>query len=306
MYMQSKGRLNLLGTMNEKHSITVILIAPATTGVTVCEHQEELGLNTFLLHVFPVALKHSPTATLRDIVKHVILIVLGKHRITINASVKSPEMNVEAVILIHNTPDLAEEVLCLLSANGATHVNCNANINSVFIQHAGQNAAHPLTLLVRTTHGKVVLNSALDNLGQQITPVNLGFSHIPNHALNVARHITRSLSGADNSLLNLISDGLSLLLAENWTALTLTLAVTILVTIAVAIAFAAPPASDGNRRLFSGTIDDVLAKSPAQVSQFKEGKQQVLGFLVGQVMKASKGKANPAQVNELLRRKLGR
>ncbi len=51
-------------------------------------------------------------------------------------------------------------------------------------------------------------------------------------------------------------------------------------------------------------IDEVLAKSPAQVAQFKEGKQQVLGFLVGQVMKASGGKANPGKVNELLRKKL--
>lgn len=52
-------------------------------------------------------------------------------------------------------------------------------------------------------------------------------------------------------------------------------------------------------------IDEVLAKSPAQVAQFKEGKQQVLGFLVGQVMKASGGKANPGKVNELLRKRLG-
>jgi aspartyl-tRNA(Asn)/glutamyl-tRNA(Gln) amidotransferase subunit B len=52
-------------------------------------------------------------------------------------------------------------------------------------------------------------------------------------------------------------------------------------------------------------IDEVLAKNPTQVSQFKEGKQQVLGFLVGQVMKASGGKANPGKVNELLRKKLG-
>lgn len=51
-------------------------------------------------------------------------------------------------------------------------------------------------------------------------------------------------------------------------------------------------------------ITEVLAKSPAQVAQFKEGKQQVLGFLVGQVMKASGGKANPGKVNELLKRKL--
>ena len=52
-------------------------------------------------------------------------------------------------------------------------------------------------------------------------------------------------------------------------------------------------------------IEEVLAKSPMQVSQFREGKQQVLGFLVGQVMKASGGKANPGKVNELLKKKLG-
>jgi len=55
----------------------------------------------------------------------------------------------------------------------------------------------------------------------------------------------------------------------------------------------------------SQVIDDVLAKNPAQVAQFKQGKQQVLGFLVGQVMKTSGGKANPGKVNELLKHKLG-
>jgi aspartyl-tRNA(Asn)/glutamyl-tRNA(Gln) amidotransferase subunit B len=52
-------------------------------------------------------------------------------------------------------------------------------------------------------------------------------------------------------------------------------------------------------------IDDVLTRNPTQVAQFKEGKQQVLGFLVGQVMKASSGKANPGKVNELLKKRLG-
>lgn len=51
-------------------------------------------------------------------------------------------------------------------------------------------------------------------------------------------------------------------------------------------------------------IDEVLVKNPAQVGQYKSGKTQVLGFLVGQVMKASGGKANPGKVNELLREKL--
>lgn len=51
-------------------------------------------------------------------------------------------------------------------------------------------------------------------------------------------------------------------------------------------------------------IDDVLGKNPTQVEQYKAGKEQVLGFLVGQVMKASGGKANPGKVNELLKKRL--
>ncbi len=54
----------------------------------------------------------------------------------------------------------------------------------------------------------------------------------------------------------------------------------------------------------SQIIDEVLAGHPAQVAQFKQGKQQVLGFLVGQVMKGSGGKANPGKVNELLKQRL--
>ncbi|MBI1423367.1 MAG: Asp-tRNA(Asn)/Glu-tRNA(Gln) amidotransferase subunit GatB [Gammaproteobacteria bacterium] len=51
-------------------------------------------------------------------------------------------------------------------------------------------------------------------------------------------------------------------------------------------------------------IDDLIARNPEQVEQFRAGKEKVLGFFVGQVMKASKGKADPAQVNQLLREKL--
>ncbi|HWN39738.1 MAG TPA: Asp-tRNA(Asn)/Glu-tRNA(Gln) amidotransferase subunit GatB [Gammaproteobacteria bacterium] len=52
-------------------------------------------------------------------------------------------------------------------------------------------------------------------------------------------------------------------------------------------------------------VADVIAANPTQVEQFRAGKQQVLGFLVGQIMKASRGKANPQQVNEALRKQLG-
>jgi aspartyl-tRNA(Asn)/glutamyl-tRNA(Gln) amidotransferase subunit B len=52
-------------------------------------------------------------------------------------------------------------------------------------------------------------------------------------------------------------------------------------------------------------IDEVIANSPKQVEQYKGGKTAVLGYLVGQVMKASRGQANPETVNRLLKEKLG-
>jgi len=51
-------------------------------------------------------------------------------------------------------------------------------------------------------------------------------------------------------------------------------------------------------------IDEVIAANPDNVAQFKAGKDKAFNALVGQAMKASKGKANPAQVNELLRKRL--
>jgi aspartyl-tRNA(Asn)/glutamyl-tRNA(Gln) amidotransferase subunit B len=51
-------------------------------------------------------------------------------------------------------------------------------------------------------------------------------------------------------------------------------------------------------------IDEVMAKSPGQLADYRSGKDKLFGFFVGQVMKATGGKANPAQLNELLKRKL--
>jgi aspartyl-tRNA(Asn)/glutamyl-tRNA(Gln) amidotransferase subunit B len=51
-------------------------------------------------------------------------------------------------------------------------------------------------------------------------------------------------------------------------------------------------------------IDDVMAKNPGQLADYRSGKDKLFGFFVGQVMKATGGKANPAQLNELLKRKL--
>jgi aspartyl-tRNA(Asn)/glutamyl-tRNA(Gln) amidotransferase subunit B len=53
-------------------------------------------------------------------------------------------------------------------------------------------------------------------------------------------------------------------------------------------------------------VGEVLAANAKQVEDYRAGKDKAFNSLVGQVMKASKGKANPAQVNEILKRKLGR
>jgi len=60
----------------------------------------------------------------------------------------------------------------------------------------------------------------------------------------------------------------------------------------------------GDETAIVAAIRDVLAQNAATVSQYRAGKQQTFGFLVGQVMKATGGKANPKLANQLLRREL--
>ncbi|HET6724634.1 MAG TPA: Asp-tRNA(Asn)/Glu-tRNA(Gln) amidotransferase GatCAB subunit B, partial [Gammaproteobacteria bacterium] len=54
-----------------------------------------------------------------------------------------------------------------------------------------------------------------------------------------------------------------------------------------------------------GIVEEVLAANPDQLAQYRAGKDKLFGFFVGQVMKATRGKANPQQVNDLLKEKLG-
>ncbi len=51
-------------------------------------------------------------------------------------------------------------------------------------------------------------------------------------------------------------------------------------------------------------IDEIISKSPREVERFRGGEEKLLGFFVGQVMKAMKGKANPQLLNEILKKKL--
>ena len=59
-----------------------------------------------------------------------------------------------------------------------------------------------------------------------------------------------------------------------------------------------------NTRELESVVSQIISDFPDQVGQFREGKEKILGFFVGQVMKATNGKANPKQVNEILRREL--
>jgi aspartyl-tRNA(Asn)/glutamyl-tRNA(Gln) amidotransferase subunit B len=64
------------------------------------------------------------------------------------------------------------------------------------------------------------------------------------------------------------------------------------------------PQQSSDTSALEKTIDEIIAASPKQLEQYRAGKKTMLGFFVGQVMKASKGQANPQLVNELLVKKL--
>ncbi len=66
------------------------------------------------------------------------------------------------------------------------------------------------------------------------------------------------------------------------------------------------PGPDHGRRRARATIDSVIARFPKEVEEFRSGKEKLLGFFVGQVMKETKGKANPKLLNELLAERLKR
>ena len=51
-------------------------------------------------------------------------------------------------------------------------------------------------------------------------------------------------------------------------------------------------------------VEDILANNPAQVAEYRSGKEKMFGFFVGQAMKATQGKGNPAQLNDILKKKL--
>jgi aspartyl-tRNA(Asn)/glutamyl-tRNA(Gln) amidotransferase subunit B len=54
------------------------------------------------------------------------------------------------------------------------------------------------------------------------------------------------------------------------------------------------------------TVEQVLAANPKEVEAYRKGKEKLFGFFVGQVMKATQGKANPQLVNDLLKEKLSK
>jgi len=62
---------------------------------------------------------------------------------------------------------------------------------------------------------------------------------------------------------------------------------------------------DGNDDLVSELVDAAIAKNPDKVKAYQAGKKNLIGFFMGEIVRASKGKADPKAVNALLRKRLG-
>jgi aspartyl-tRNA(Asn)/glutamyl-tRNA(Gln) amidotransferase subunit B len=54
-----------------------------------------------------------------------------------------------------------------------------------------------------------------------------------------------------------------------------------------------------------GVVDQIIADNPSEAERYKGGDKKLVGFFMGQIMKATKGQANPQMVNQILREKLG-
>ena len=64
------------------------------------------------------------------------------------------------------------------------------------------------------------------------------------------------------------------------------------------------PVQSSDTSALEKIIDEIVAANPKQLEQYKAGKKTLAGFFVGQVMRATKGQANPQLVNELVTKKL--
>jgi len=64
------------------------------------------------------------------------------------------------------------------------------------------------------------------------------------------------------------------------------------------------PVQSSDTSVLEKIIDEIIAANPKQLEQYRAGKKTLVGFFVGQVMKASKGQANPQLVNDLVTKKL--
>ena len=56
--------------------------------------------------------------------------------------------------------------------------------------------------------------------------------------------------------------------------------------------------------MFEAVVDKVIEANPGQAAEYRAGKEKLIGYFVGQVMKETKGQANPGQVNQILKDKL--
>ena len=106
----------------------------------------------------------------------------------------------------------------------------------------------------------------------------------------------------------LANNGAKVAFEEMWTSLSVSAISTVTITASLSfideIIAAKGLKQESDSGAIEAIIDEVLAANSAMVEEFKAGKEKAFNALVGQAMKASKGKANPAQVNDILKKKL--
>ena len=146
---------------------------------------------------------------------------------------------------------------------------------------------------------KLASNWVMGEVSRRLNTSDIGFDNIPVSATLLGAVIARI---HDNTISNNAAKDVFDALWNNGTTSSTDIASALQQVDAVIEAKGLKQMNDSGA--LEAIIDEVLAANPDNVAQYRAGKDKAFNALVGQAMKASKGKANPAQVNEMLKKKL--
>ena len=166
----------------------------------------------------------------------------------------------------------------LLSGNDASQITADRNMADYFETVCGKSNAEP----------KMIANWMLGDFSAALNKSNLDIRHCPLDSDRFASLLNRI---ADNTISGKIAKEVFVLMWDSHQSVDEIIEQKGLKQIT-------------DTAEIEAIIDLIVEKNAQQVKQYQDGNQKVFGFLVGQVMKETRGKANPKQVNELLKKKL--